>query len=214
MEALKVARALVVLSPNIPLLFMGEEYGETAPFQYFIEHGDPALIEAVRQGRRQEFAHFGWRAEDIPDPQAMTTFERSRLNWERRTEGQERLLHWTTVLIRLRKTVPSLGAGDDGMLHHAVWAFEKEQILVLHRWSDQGDGSLIVLGFNRVPAELVLTVPVGKWRRRLDASSAEFGGNEEGALPAELVIDSQGLSLTVPPYGAAVFAAGEQGRSV
>ena len=56
------------------------EYGETAPFHYFIEHGDPGLIEAVRQGRRREFAHFGWKAEEIPDPQALATFEWSRLS--------------------------------------------------------------------------------------------------------------------------------------
>jgi maltooligosyltrehalose trehalohydrolase len=213
-EALKVAHAAVLLSPNIPLLFMGEEYGETSPFQYFIEHGDPDLIEAVRQGRQREFAHFGWRPEDIPDPQAAATFERSRLNWDRRDDRQESLLRWTNALIRLRKTVATLGAGDAGMLRHAVWVVEQEQVVVLHRWSDQGDGSLVVLGFNRTPASLMLTEPVGQWRRRLDASSAEFGGREEGALPKELVIDARGLSLTIPPYAAAVFTAGKHDQLV
>ena len=61
------------------MLFMGEEYGETAPFQYFISHGDPGLIEAVRKGRQAEFSHFGWKG-TIPDPQAEATFERSRLD--------------------------------------------------------------------------------------------------------------------------------------
>ena len=213
-EALKVMRAVVMLSPNIPLLFMGEEYGETAPFQYFIEHSDPALIEAVRQGRQREFAHFGWRAEDIPDPQGEATFERSRLNWDKRDDRQDQLLRWTNALVHLRKTVATLGAGEAGTLHHAVWGFEQEQVVVLHRWSDQGDGSLVVLGFNRTPASLMLTVPVGQWRRQLDASSAEFGGHEEGVLPEELVIDAKGLSLTVPPYASAVFAAGEPGQPV
>ena len=205
-EALKVIRAVVLLSPNIPLLFMGEEYGETAPFQYFIEHGDPALIEAVRQGRRREFAHFGWRAEDIPDPQAITTFERSRLIWDRRTQVQAQLLHWTNSLIRLRKTVPSLGAGDAVALRHAVWVFEQEQIVVMHRWHEQGDGSLLVLGFNLKQKTIVLTEPAGRWRKRLDAGTAEFGGHEAGVLPEALSIDSQGFSLTVPPFAAAVFS--------
>ena len=62
-EALKVAAAACLLAPNIPLLFMGEEYGETAPFQYFTDHGDPALVEAVRKGRRAEFASFAWEGE-------------------------------------------------------------------------------------------------------------------------------------------------------
>ena len=61
------------------MLFMGEEYGETAPFQYFVSHGDPGLVEAVRQGRSKEFAAFKWQGE-VPDPQAEATFERSKLN--------------------------------------------------------------------------------------------------------------------------------------
>ena len=206
-EALNVMRALVLLSPNIPLLFMGEEYGETAPFQYFIEHGDPALIEAVRQGRRREFAQFGWRAEDIPDPQGMSTFERSRVNWGARTAGQERLLQWTHELIRLRKTVPSLGAGDGDALRHAVWVFEQEQVVVLHRWHEVGDGSLLILGFNRIPETIVVTEPMGRWRRRVDAKSAEFVEKQEGMLPEELMIDAQGLSLSVTPYTAALYMA-------
>ena len=80
LDALKAAAALVLLSPNIPLLFMGEEYGERAPFLYFIDHSDPGLVEAVRKGRREEFAPFGWREEDIPDPYAVSTFERSRVS--------------------------------------------------------------------------------------------------------------------------------------
>ncbi|MDH5668907.1 MAG: DUF3459 domain-containing protein, partial [Nitrospira sp.] len=211
-DAIKVMRALVLLAPNIPLLFMGEEYGETAPFQYFIEHGDPALIEAVRKGRQREFAHFGWNAEDIPDPQGEATFERSRLNWDGRDDRQEQLLHWTKELIRLRKTVPTLGAGDAEGLHHTVLGVEQEHVVVLHRWSDKGDGSLIILGFNREPVSLVLTEPPGQWRRRLDAGSAKFGGCEEGALPEELAIDTHGFSLTIPPFAAAVFAAGESSR--
>ncbi|MDH5641242.1 MAG: malto-oligosyltrehalose trehalohydrolase, partial [Nitrospira sp.] len=208
-EMLKVVRALILLSPNIPLLFMGEEYGETAPFQYFIEHGDPALIEAVRQGRRREFAHFGWRAEDIPDPQATTTFERSRVNRGPRTDGQARLLHWTRALIQLRKTVPSLGAGDGHVLRHAVWVCEEEQVVVVHRWHERGDGSLVILGFNRKPETIMLAAPVGRWRRRLDVKSEEFEGKKDGMLPEELVIHATGLSLTIPAYAAAVFAAGK-----
>ena len=72
-EALKLAAGLVILSPFIPLLFMGEEYAETAPFPYFISHSDPELIEAVRRGRRAEFAAFGWQGE-TPDPQDAKDF--------------------------------------------------------------------------------------------------------------------------------------------
>ncbi len=205
-EALFVARALVLLAPNIPLLFMGEEYGETAPFHYFIEHGDFALVEAVRQGRRREFAHFGWKPEEIADPQAVETFERSKLDWERRTERQMNLLRWTKALIELRRTVPSLGAGDNEHLRHEVHAFEADRVLLVHRRSKDRGETLLVCGFNRAPVKMALTAPAGRWHKRLDARSADFGGREEDPLPPELTIDGRGFSLTIPPYAAAVFA--------
>ena len=204
-DALKVAQALVLLSPNIPLLFMGEEYGETAPFQYFIEHGDPELIEAVRQGRQREFVHFGWKAEDIPDPQDPANFERSRLHRERLDGRQAGLLRWTSALIRLRKTIPALGAGDANRLHHSVWALEREHVLILHRWSDRGDAALLLFGFNRSPVTLTLCEPVGKWRLRLDFRAAEFGGTGEEGMPQELVIDAQKISVTILAYTTAAF---------
>jgi len=204
-DALKVAQALVLLSPNIPLLFMGEEYGETAPFQYFIEHGDPDLIEAVRQGRKREFAHFGWKAEDIPDPQNPATFERSRVNRDRIDDRQAGLLRWTSALIHLRKTIQALGAGDGRQLHHKVWAFEREQVLALHRWSNSGDAALLLLGLNQSPVMLTLCEPVGTWQLRLDSGAAEFGGLEQDVMPQELVVPSQGTSVMIPAYTAAGY---------
>lgn len=204
-EALFAARALVILAPNIPLLFMGEEYGETAPFHYFIEHGDSVLIEAVRQGRRREFAPFGWKPEDIADPQAAETFERSKLNWDRRTEQQMNLLRWTKALIELRRIIPSLSAGDNEKLHHLVQEFEADRILAVHRCSKGCGETLLMCGFNPTSVELTLTAPAGRWYKRLDAGSADFGGREEGPLPRALMIDEQGFPLTIPPYAAAVF---------
>jgi maltooligosyltrehalose trehalohydrolase len=76
----RLAAGLLLLAPHVPLLFMGEEYGETRPFPFFCSFSDPGLIEAVRRGRRQEFAAFGWDA-DLPDPQAEATFHSARLSW-------------------------------------------------------------------------------------------------------------------------------------
>ena len=78
-EQLKLAAACVLLSPFIPLLFMGEEYGEPAPFLYFVSHTDPDLVEAVRMGRRREFREFQWKGEP-PDPQAPESFRKCILN--------------------------------------------------------------------------------------------------------------------------------------
>ena len=72
-EQQKLVAGCVLLSPFIPLLFMGEEYGETAPFQYFVSHIDEPLIEAIRKGRASEFAHFEWEGH-VPDPQDEETF--------------------------------------------------------------------------------------------------------------------------------------------
>ncbi|MEO8046522.1 MAG: malto-oligosyltrehalose trehalohydrolase [Nitrospirota bacterium] len=207
--ALKVAQALVLLSPNIPLLFMGEEYGETAPFQYFIEHGDRDLIEAVRQGRQREFAPFGWKAEAIPDPQDQATFERSRLNRGTIESWQAGLLRWVSALTHLRKTVQTLGAGDAHTLHHSVWALEREQVLILHRWSDRGEAALILLGFNQAPMTLSLREAAGTWQRRLDSEAAEFGGSGRESMPQQLVILAQGTSFVIPPFGVAVLVSAD-----
>src|SRR5579862_790268 len=83
-EGQKLAAGVTLLSPFVPLLFMGEEYGETSPFQYFVSHGDKDLIEAVRRGRQEEFASFGWKTE-VPDPQAESTFVNSKLHQQLRT---------------------------------------------------------------------------------------------------------------------------------
>ncbi|HZD95735.1 MAG TPA: alpha-amylase family glycosyl hydrolase, partial [Candidatus Sulfotelmatobacter sp.] len=95
-----LAAALLLLAPQMPLLFMGQEYDEPNPFQFFTDYGDPALQKAVSEGRRNEFKDFDF--EDVPDPQAPSTFERSKLNWQL-TEGENLMLDWYSSLIGLRK---------------------------------------------------------------------------------------------------------------
>ncbi len=203
-EALKVAAAAVLLSPNIPLLFMGEEYGETAPFLYFVDHGDPALVEAVRRGRRTEFASFTW-AEDIPDPQDPATFERSRIHLgSARGASQAAMLRWIRRLIDLRTSVPSLGAGEKKSGHH-VWAYERENLLILRRRGKQGPAALLVLGFNSATTSVMLREPVGRWRLQLDSSAREFLGNGQERIPRELALMSEGIAVSVPAYTVALF---------
>jgi maltooligosyltrehalose trehalohydrolase len=103
---LKVGAALVLLAPFTPMLFQGEEWGASSPFQYFTDHSDPALGQAVSEGRRREFAAFGWQPEDVPDPQAIETFERSRLRWdELDRDPHAELLEWHRSLLALRRSV-------------------------------------------------------------------------------------------------------------
>ncbi|MEQ8819251.1 MAG: malto-oligosyltrehalose trehalohydrolase [Sumerlaeia bacterium] len=108
-ESQKLAAGLLLLSPWMPMLFMGEEWGETNPFQFFTSHGDDWLVEAVRKGRREEFASFDWGG-DVPDPQSEATFERSKLDWDKRENGRHgQMLALYKALISLRRGEAALG---------------------------------------------------------------------------------------------------------
>ncbi|WP_434598650.1 malto-oligosyltrehalose trehalohydrolase [Streptomyces sp. A5-4] len=110
---LACAAALVLTGPFTPMLFMGEEWAARTPWQFFTDHTDPELAEAVRQGRRREFAAHGWAAEDIPDPQDPRTRERSCLDWsEPASEPHARVLAWYRELIALRHARPDLADPD------------------------------------------------------------------------------------------------------
>ena len=100
--ARKLAAALLLLAPETPLLFMGQEYDEEAPFQFFTDYGDAELQRAVREGRRKEFAEFAWN--EVPDPQEVATFQRSRLRWPLDGKNME-MLEWYRRLIELRRTL-------------------------------------------------------------------------------------------------------------
>ena len=109
---LKMGAALIMTSPFIPMLFQGEEWGAATPFQYFTDHQEPKLGDAVREGRRKEFEAFGWNPGEIPDPQARDTFLASKLNWQELGQtGHGDLLDWHRKLIRLRRAEPSLSNG-------------------------------------------------------------------------------------------------------
>jgi maltooligosyltrehalose trehalohydrolase len=110
---LEIGAALVLTSPFTPMLWMGEEWGASTPWLYFTDHEDSDLATAVRTGRREEFAAFGWRPEDVPDPQAVETFERSRLDWsELDRDDHACLLDWYRRLIAVRRRVPALMRGE------------------------------------------------------------------------------------------------------
>jgi maltooligosyltrehalose trehalohydrolase len=118
MDRAKVAAGLVLTSPFIPMLFQGEEFAASTPFQYFADHEDGEMRKAVSDGRKREFAAFGWDAADIPDPESVETFNRSKLNWNEVREGQHaEMLRWTTDLIRIRRKSFSLNDGDLGHTH-------------------------------------------------------------------------------------------------
>jgi maltooligosyltrehalose trehalohydrolase len=128
----KIASALVLTAPFVPMLFQGEEFGASAPFLYFTNYDDPELGRLISEGRKKEFEAFGWSPDQIPDPQAEETFNQSRLNWaELKEPSHASLLQWHKDLIHLRHNRSEL---SDGNLNAVEVRFDEEaQWLVLER---------------------------------------------------------------------------------
>jgi len=132
MDRAKVAAGVVLMAPFIPMIFQGEEYAASTPFQYFADHEDPEMAKAVKAGRRGEFAAFGWKPEDIPDPEKIETFENSKLNWDEVHKGRhEEMLDWYRRLIQLRRGSLALNDGSPGQTK--VSFDEERKWLVMER---------------------------------------------------------------------------------
>jgi len=204
--AQQVIAASVLLSPFIPLLFMGEEYGERSPFHYFIDHGDQGLIEAVRKGRLAEFKPFGWK--NISDPYAIETFESSHLTPpDARDDAQQRKAAWTKQLIALRKQHASLGTGVKG--HQLrVWMNPSKTILTIYRKNPSAEAMLLILGFNDQPTTLTLRQPQGQWTLLLDNSQSEYADQNaisDSKAPLTLDLTSGKQTLTLPSFPVWVY---------
>ncbi|MFB7273872.1 malto-oligosyltrehalose trehalohydrolase [Streptomyces sp. NPDC056244] len=185
---LACAALLVLTAPCTPMLFMGEEWGAATPWQFFTDHSDPVLAEAVRTGRRREFAAHGWAAEEIPDPQDPATREQSCL--DRSETGKEphaRLLAWHRELIALRRNQPDLSDPD---LAATKVAYDEEA-----RWLAYRRGDLrIAVNFSGEPA----LIPLGGGRNR-------GGGRVLAAWEPVGPPDADGV-LRLPPESGVVLA--------
>jgi maltooligosyltrehalose trehalohydrolase len=169
-ESLKLAAGVNLLSPFVPLLFMGEEYGETSPFLYFTSHGDPNLVEAVRRGRTEEFRFFGWK-EQIPDPQAESTFAKSRLKPDLVQEEPHRtLLRFYQLLLRFRREY-HLGQANSP----SIKEFESSKALVVLQ--DAPANNLAMLfNFGDAPTDFGRGILEGEWEKKIDSSDLEWLG--------------------------------------
>ena len=144
-QQLRLAAAAMALSPFLPMLFMGEEYGETAPFQYFTSHSDPDLIDAVRRGRREEFEEFEWHGE-APDPHDERTFQRSKLTWKE----DAALCDFYRDLLRIRRETPSLRSLDLAKVE--TFADDARRVVILRR-------DAVRIGLNFSDSEQTIDVP-------------------------------------------------------
>ena len=179
-DLVKVAAALVLTAPFTPMLFMGEEWAASTPWQYFTDHEDPELAEAVRTGRRGEFKAFGWKHEDVPDPQHPTTIERSTLDWNELGAAEHAgVLTWYRELIALRQTHLDLA---DGRFDQLEVCFDDDQ-----RW-------LVISRPSTVVAVNLAAQP-----RALDIEATSV-------LLASADVELRANRLTLPPESVAILA--------
>jgi maltooligosyltrehalose trehalohydrolase len=188
-ESLKLAAGVTVLSSFLPLLFMGEEYGETAPFQYFTNHGDPQLGEAVRQGREREFASFGWKGK-IPDPQAESTFHTSELNYAlSEKEPHRTLLHFYRTLLQFRRN-HRIALANQPRVDEFTGA---RAVLVLHQ--ADVDTLATLFHFGEAPAKLRLSLPPGSWTIAIDSADPAWHGKRAASMAAASASGDQEISV-------------------
>ncbi len=197
-EALKLAAGALMLSPNIPMIFMGEEYGEDAPFLYFVSHTDADLVEAVRQGRKREFAAFHAEGEFI-DPFSLDAFYQSQLKWEKRQEGKHKvLLELYQHLIQLRRTLTALKSLDKQNLEASV--IEEQKILFLRRGSNESQ-ILCLMNFNDKEVTCQAKSANGIWKKILDSSDSRWMGSGS-TMPEKLISDTK---VTIQPQSFALY---------
>lgn len=179
----RIAAAIMLTAPYVPMLFQGEEWAAGSPFQYFTDHPEPELGEAVKNGRQHEFSAFGWKPADVPDPQDPATFARSKLDWnELDEEGHRSMLDWYKKLIELRHMVPEITMGS--LSDSFVEVDEKRQ------WLLYGRGPLtLVANFAEQPQSIA--------SERLEASRL--------TLASVSGIEQDGQNMVLPPCSVALL---------
>jgi maltooligosyltrehalose trehalohydrolase len=171
---LKIAAAILLFSPFVPMLFQGEEWAASSPFLYFTDHQEEGLGKAVSEGRKKEFASFVWSPDEIPDPQSPESFDASKLAWEERDHGMHAdMLAWYKALIQLRRQWPVLRQGRDD----AYEATATDSVLTVRR------GQLLLVV--NIGAEAYEHPIDGEGRVLLAAPSDAVIANARLRLPAD-----------------------------
>ena len=180
LDAAKVSIGLLLTAPYIPMLFMGEEWATTSPFLYFADHEDAEMRRLVAEGRRREFAAFGFGG-DVPDPEDRKTYEMSKLNWAEQSEGKHaEMLLWVKALIKLRRSHIALNDGDRNTL--LVTTDEAKRTLVMER-----DEARVVINLGETPYRFSL----------LEGERLELVSRDG--------IAAEGTSIELPPTTMAVL---------
>lgn len=184
-ETAKVIAGATLTAPNVPMLFMGEEYGERNPFYYFVSHLDPKLNKLVRKGRKNEFKDFYANSADAKHPDAVETFEASKLSWnvENDTEKQAMFTFYKT-LIGLRKEHPVLKVTDKEALEIA----NKGKLFIMERWQDK-NRVLIIINFDDIERQVYMNKNYA-FSKILDSADKKWNGPGSSA-PEKITLNSE-----------------------
>ncbi len=202
-ERLKIAAAAIFLSPYIPMLFMGEEYGEQNPFFYFVDHSEEALIKTVQEGRKKEFENLRWNAEP-PDPASEETFNKSKIRWDQRTKGRHLLiLQWHKALISLRNLNPVFGNFTKSDVRVNCIG---EDAIILHRQNQDGNRHALCY-FNLSEKSLTLDLPFwgNNWIKIIDSKEQQWLENKEEATKIISIIAAGQNTVHLAPLSVVVY---------
>jgi len=199
-EAQKLMACAYLLSPFVAMLFMGEEYGETNPFPYFISHTDENLVKSVQKGRKREFKAFSWKGTP-PDPAAAETFTSAYLDRDKKTRGNHAFLYnLYRHLIALRKEHPVLKhLTKEGM---KVSYHEENRWITLFRTYEK-TSLFLILSFNVDSKTTSITTPSGGWNKILDTASEKWGGS--GSAIMDTIETGGKIEMNLPAHAAILF---------
>jgi maltooligosyltrehalose trehalohydrolase len=203
--ALKLAAGVIIVSSNIPMIFMGEEYHEDALFNFFTDFQEEELVQAIREGRKMEFGSLLPEGDEPPDPQAEDSFLQSKLKHDLKASGKNRtMFDFHKKLFELRKSL--LPLYDLHKEQMDVLGYERECLLYLRRWS--GDEQVFMaFNFNHSPSTVTLPVPAGIWNKHLNSADPCWRDDiPAGIITSEDTLHSNGqLKLTVAPQSFVLY---------
>ncbi len=197
-EMQKLMVGAVMVSPFLPMLFMGEEWSEPHPFLYFVSHSDSALIEGVRKGRKAEFAAFYDKGE-APDPQAEETFKQSQLQWHLLNEElHQAMFKYYQRVIALRKQHPVLKQLNRNQME--LHCNEEQKTIVLYRW--EGSHQLLtIMNFSTMNQLVMLPNYNANWQKLLDSADPLW----KGPLASSQAV-SDGAAIIVQPESFLIYS--------
>ena len=207
-DGLKLAAGMTLLSPYIPLLFMGEEYGEKAPFLYFVDHGDRDLLESVRKGRKEEFRAFHSEGTP-PDPASVETLKESTLSWPtdsdtQLTEEQEILYRFYKHLLQVRRDCQIMNISH----HPEIKAHHTNDVLYYTRIKDSGD-LLCLANFGEKTEKVELPLGNQTWHQRLSSCDSQWCVDGEASADQDLpkTIEPERSTLSIPSLSIVLYQA-------